>query len=166
SDHGQVETEPFKHRDGRTLGELLAGQLPDHEVEEFKGGRHGPASGTARGRLVVTYSGGLAHLYFADRPGRLSLDELDRDFPRLAEMVASLDRVALVLAAGPDGGWLLHGEGRMPLRGEDAAQLLGRYEDDPSLLAEQLARLNSFQRSGDLIVFGAFRGDRQVNFEH
>ena len=33
------------------------------------------------------------------------------------------------------------------------------------MIAGQLRRLNSFERSGDLVVFGAFDGRRQVNFE-
>jgi hypothetical protein len=37
--------------------------------------------------------------------------------------------------------------------------------DDPDILLAQLSRLNSFQNAGDLVVFGAFIGGRQVNFE-
>ena len=33
------------------------------------------------------------------------------------------------------------------------------------MLAAQLRRLNSFERSGDLVVFGAYDGSKQVNFE-
>jgi hypothetical protein len=42
---------------------------------------------------------------------------------------------------------------------------LGQY-DDGGVLREQLARLNSFQNSGDLVVFGAFIDGRQMNFEN
>src|SRR5204863_644626 len=38
--------------------------------------------------------------------------------------------------------------------------------DDPAIVARQLHKLNSFDRSGDLIIFGAFGGKRQVNFEN
>jgi hypothetical protein len=38
--------------------------------------------------------------------------------------------------------------------------------DEPDVLARQLSRLNSFERAGDLIVFGAYDGRRQVNFEN
>jgi len=166
SDHGQVETEPFSHRDGRSLGELIAARLPTYEVEEFKGGHYRPASKAVDGRVALTYSGGLANLYFTERPGRLRLEDLDSDLPGLADAIASLGRVAFVLAAGnPEDGWLINGEGRMPLRGKDANALLARY-DDPAVLTAQLARLNSFRRSGDLVIFGAFRGGRQINFEH
>jgi hypothetical protein len=38
--------------------------------------------------------------------------------------------------------------------------------DDPDILLSQLSRLNSFHMSGDLVVFGAFKDGRQVNFEN
>jgi len=42
--------------------------------------------------------------------------------------------------------------------------LLAEY-DDPDILHEQISRLNSFQASGDLIVFGSFVQGKQTNFE-
>jgi hypothetical protein len=42
--------------------------------------------------------------------------------------------------------------------------LLERF-DSPDVLAQQLRFLNSFERSGDLVVFGAYDGNSQVNFE-
>ena len=53
----------------------------------------------------------------------------------------------------------------MPLDGEDAAGILGHY-DDAAALAPELVRLNSFQRSGDIIIFGEQLEKGQVNFEH
>jgi len=53
----------------------------------------------------------------------------------------------------------------MPLDGEDAAGLLGRY-DDAAALTPELIRLNSFERSGDIIIFGEQKEQGQVNFEH
>ncbi len=44
-------------------------------------------------------------------------------------------------------------------------KLLERF-DSPDVLARQLIRLNSFERCGDLVVFGAYDGQTQVNFEH
>ena len=38
--------------------------------------------------------------------------------------------------------------------------------DDPELALEHLTRLNSFDECGDLVMFGAFRGDQQINFEN
>ena len=165
SDHGQVETEPFTAHDRRTLGELLAARLPGYSVAEYKGGRHGPEPEEASGRLVITYSGGLAHLYFADRPGRLTAAAVDSLQPGLIDALAGLDRVAFVMAAEDGGpGILATAGGRLRLGGPEASELLAAY-DEPGRLTRQLQRLNGFRRSGDLVVFGAWRGGRQVNFE-
>src|SRR4029077_1456621 len=51
------------------------------------------------------------------------------------------------------------------LDGDELRALLALY-DDADILLEQLSRLNSFQNSGDLVLFGAFVDGKQVNFEN
>jgi hypothetical protein len=51
------------------------------------------------------------------------------------------------------------------LEGDELKALLARY-DDADILLEQLMRLNSFQSSGDLVLFGAFIDGKQINFEN
>jgi len=164
SDHGQVETRPFKARGEPALGERLAGWLPDHRVTEHRGGVFGPAGGE---RVEVTYSGGLAHVYFAGVPGRLDRARLEARFPGLAEKVAGVDGVGLVMLKDGEGGTLLTAGGQFslaaPLSASTAA-LLAPY-DDPEVLGVQLRRLNGFERSGDLVIFGKYDGTTQVNFE-
>lgn len=115
----------------------------------------------------MTYSGGLAHVYFADMAGRLDFETLESRFPGLISKVAALDRVGLVMVKDREGGVLFTADGRFSLQLPLAAQtarLLERF-DVPDVLAQQLRRLNSFERSGDLVVFGAYDGTNQVNFE-
>ncbi|TME19201.1 MAG: alkaline phosphatase family protein [Chloroflexi bacterium] len=160
SDHGQVETEPFLRKDGRRLGEILAGWLPGQQVQEFKGGRFGPENPSA-GRVVITYSGGLGHVYFRDLPGRLQAPDIDSRYPGLVQRLAALERIGFVLLRDGDQDVYVTGEGRLA----DPRQLLAGL-DDPEVIGAQLHRLNSFQRSGDLVVFGRYRDGRQVNFEN
>ena len=168
SDHGQVETTPFDLVDGRTLGQLISGWLPGYMVREHRGRVFAPADGDPVGRIEVTYSGGLAHVYFADVPQRLDAEAVESRFPGLVDRLVALDRVGIVMLKSADGGILATVDGRIPLRLplEPSATALLRRFDSPDVLAAQLRRLNSFQRSGDLVVFGAYDGSRQVNFEH
>ena len=164
SDHGQVETRPFKAGGQPGLGERLAGWLPDSRVTEHRGGAFGPAGGD---RVEVTYSGGLAHVYFAGIPGRLDRAALEARFPGLAEKVAGVDGVGLVMLKDGVGGTLLNSGGEFSLAAplsDSTAALLAAY-DDPEVLGVQLRRLNGFERSGDLVVFGRYDGTTQVNFE-
>ena len=157
SDHGQVETVPFSQR-GDSLGRRLSEWLPGHAVTEHRGGTFGEGA-----RVEITYSGGLAHVYFADVAGRLDRAALDARFPGLVANVAGLDGVGVVMVRDAlitrDGEFAL-GSPLQPATRE----LLERF-DEPEVLASQLRRLNSFERSGDLVVFGAYDGTRQVNFE-
>ena len=128
SDHGHVETTPFP------LGRMLENLLPE--------------------QLIVTASGGLAHVFAKDSPRRLSLGEVKARFPQLPAVLGEIDEVALVMAREGDQD-VIQGKGAD----------LSVYGEDAEILREQLSRLNSFASSGDLIVFGAWKGGKQVNFE-
>src|SRR5262249_40445018 len=93
SDHGQVETTPFVSADGESLGQKVSGFLPDHLVTEHRGRQFGSAGK----RVEITYSGGLAHLYFADIRGRIDGHTLESLHPGLIAKLAALDRVGLVM---------------------------------------------------------------------
>jgi hypothetical protein len=163
SDHGQIDTIPFGRISKQAFGELVAGWLPGYRVQEMKGKAFGPPEQQAKGRVNLTNSGGLSHLYFADRAQRLTYSELTVQFPGLAQNIAAIDGVALVMARDGDADVFL--TGGEELRGEAVKPVLAKY-DDPDILLSQLSRLNSFRMSGDLVVFGAFKDGRQVNFEN
>lgn len=127
SDHGQVEATPFG------LAAALQKLLP--------------------GRLIVTASGGLAHVYLSGSRHRMSYGEVMSKAPDLVAALREMQEVALVMARDGDDDVLL-------TRGPDLAAY-----DEPEILRAQLARLNSFANAGDLVVFGAFRDGRQMNFE-
>lgn len=159
SDHGQVETTPFTAADGESLGRKIASFLPDHVVTEHRGRQFGVKGG----RVEITYSGGLAHIYFADIAGRMDAGALEARHPGLIARVAALDRVGIVMVKGE----LVTRDGRFPLAEPLAPQTRALLEgfDEPEVLAAQLRRLDSFECSGDLVVFGAYDGVKQVNFE-
>ena len=167
SDHGQIPTRRFDEQDGRTLGSLLAEWLPGCGVEEHNGKSFGPAD-VPQTKIVLTYSGGLGHLYFASFPDRLPLPEVRRRFPGVAERLAGLDRLAFVLGRDRGINVAVTPAGDLRWGSEDAGEardLLARF-DEPDVLARQLDRLNSFGRAGDLLLFGAYDGREQVNLEN
>jgi hypothetical protein len=163
SDHGQIDTIPFDANHGPSFGEAIAGLLPGFHVKEMKGKQFGPPEDQATGRVNVTFSGGLAHVYFAERAERLDYPQLLAAHPDLARRLSALDRVALVMARdGTDDVFLQDGQ---EISGGALERLLSSY-DDPGILRAQLSRLNSFHAAGDLVAFGKFLGGRQVNFEN
>ena len=163
SDHGQVACEPFNPGSGENLGAYLARWLPGYHVTEHRGGSYGPTHDIA-GRIEITYSGGLGHIYFTDLSGRLSMVNLEERFPGLVQRLANLDRVGFVMVRDGHLGRIFHAHGTHKLDAEAAPYLA--HLDDPGVMTRQLQRLNSFERSGDIIVFGGWRDGRQVNFEN
>jgi hypothetical protein len=162
SDHGQIDTIPFGRVSDKAFGELVAGWLPGYRIQEMKGKAFGPDEDQASGHVIIANSGGLAHLYFADRGHRLMYADLAAQFPGLAQNIAAIDAVALVMARD-EGSDVFLAAGQ-ELRGDAVKPLLAQF-DAPEVLLAQLSRLNSFAMSGDLVVFGAFKEGRQVNFE-
>lgn len=163
SDHGQIETVPFNEHHGPTFGEFIASLLPGYRVQQMKGKGYGPEEDEARGRVNITCSGGLAYIYFADEGRRLDYSGLKSRHPELAAGISSLDKVALVMAR--DGTRDVFLNAGSELESGTVKTLLAAF-DDPDILLEQLSRLNSFQNSGDLVVFGSFMEGKQVNFEN
>jgi hypothetical protein len=163
SDHGQIDTIPFNRVSDAPFGQLVAGWLPGYRVQEMKGGAYGPEEKSATGHVNITNSGGLSHLYFADRPRRMGHSELTRQFPDLVKNIATVDGIALVMAR--DGEQDIFWARGHELRDSEVKSVLSEY-DDPDILLSQLSRLNSFEMSGDLVMFGAFREGKQVNFEN
>ncbi len=152
SDHGQVDTTPFD------LGDKLAGLMPRFRVRMVKGKDRGASAETAEATLLITASGGLAHLYFQDSPRRKDY----HDVADLAHDVSGLREVALVMAREGDTPVFLH-RGAV-LDRPQLGRILSAY-DDPDILYAQLVRLNSFAHSGDVVLFGAFVDGKQINFE-
>lgn len=159
SDHGQVETVPFTSADGESLGRKIARLLPNHTITEHRGAQFG----SGRERVEITYSGGLAHIYFADAAGRLDRDGIESRHPGLIAAVAALDKIGVVMVKNE----LVTRDGRFPLSDplSPLTRALLESFDTPDMLAEQLRRLNGFECAGDLVVFGAYDGVKQVNFE-
>ncbi len=168
SDHGQIETVPFESKYGCRPADLFAGWLPTHQIEEYKGKTITPPQ-AIDGHVVLTYSGGLGHLYFRDLCWRLQHDEVEERFPGLVNKIAMTPGIGLVMMRDGASDLLITKEEQIrinPSRGlpRAARDLLGRY-DEPEIAAQELHKLNSFDRSGDLILFGDYVDHYQINFE-
>ncbi len=168
SDHGQVESIPFPEVAGRRLGEMVAEWLPAYAVEEYLGRKFTPKE-AIDGHVVLTYSGGLAHLYFKDISWRLERSEIDARFPRLLDKLVHAEGVAFAMVREGPCDRIITPDGEFELgagSGLEASvrDFLGQY-DDPDILAAQLHKLNSFERAGDIVIFGAYQDHHQVNFE-
>jgi hypothetical protein len=168
SDHGQTETVPYVDEYERSLGQQISEWLPAYEIKEFNGKEFIPPQ-TPAGHIVLTYSGGLAHIYFPDWPGRLDYAAVSDRFPGLLEKVAGAPGIEFLMVRDGSRDVLITPTERVDLAGASGSagkvcSLLEKF-DQPDIIARQLQRLNSFERSGDVIVFGAYSGGRQVNFE-
>jgi len=118
--------------------------------------------------ITVRNSGSLAHVYFDVTSRQMDLGEVVLLYPALVE--ALVEHEGLSLVAGREGDevvltgragtlWLAPQgerlEGQNPLQGFS----------QPAWAAAQIARLARFPHAGDLILFGAWDGQRVVCFE-
>jgi uncharacterized membrane protein YvlD (DUF360 family) len=117
--------------------------------------------------IVVCPSGNLAHVYFTQRPERVTTEYLLEEHPRLLETLAAHDGVGFVITTNNDGEYLMMGkEGMRRLRAGDVEGIdpLVPYADGDTIdvLAKTLADLAGYPNAGDLIVNGRLHKDGSV----
>jgi uncharacterized membrane protein YvlD (DUF360 family) len=137
---------------GQGVGSMLARQLPGALARLH---RRAGQPAAAPPDVVVASSGNLAHVYFTNRPGRMTREEIEAFSPGLIEALARHPGIGVVLVRSAAGHALVAGRaGRIDLT-------TNRLEgDDPladygSRAAENLLHLEAFTNAGDLILLGA-----------
>jgi len=127
--------------------------------------------------IVVRSSGSLAHIYFNVTAQPLSLSEIALLYPGLLESLVAHEGIGLLVGRQGEevvivgrGGTLRLGRRGERVEGRDpvaaflaAAQELPPAERDWAV--GQIARLARFPHAGDLILLGAWDGERVVAFE-
>lgn len=115
--------------------------------------------------VLAIYSSALANVYFTDLE-RASIREIEARAPGLLQALVGHPGIGLVVARDGCKTVALHAGGRCvlddPVPGE--SDFLTAY-DDPELVRKQLIALAAMPSAGDLLVFGAFDGERVINFE-
>jgi len=107
--------------------------------------------------VVVTSSGNLAHVYFAQIPERLSLEQVMTTYPGLIEALVGHDGVEFVIAVSETRGPVVMAKQAIrELESQD-----GLTGDDPLAtygpnIAKFLSHLAHFPHSGDIMVMGKY----------
>jgi hypothetical protein len=126
------------------------------------------------GGVVITYSSSLAHLYITGEPHRLSWLDVERAQPLLLQFLSRHKGIGFVVARGEgeDGKediCFFHAGGRLCIDGQmtpntDEVAFLRPYGEPAELLPE-LHRFALDEAAGDLILFGAYDGERIACFD-
>jgi hypothetical protein len=122
------------------------------------------------GGVVITYSSSLAHLYITGEPRRLNWREVERAQPLLLQFLSRHKGIGFVVAQDDEGGiCFFHGGGRLCLDGKALPnpEQLGflRPYGEPAVLLPELRRFAENDAAGDLILFGAYDGERIACFD-
>jgi hypothetical protein len=127
-------------------------------------GRIDDGQSAARGELIVRSAGSLSHIYFADHPMPLDLDQIEALSPRLVRNLVEHPSIWLILVRQNGAVVLVDKKGRYTLGDDDqndASDGGPLALEDGELAPGVLARLARFSNAGDLIVFGQY--DRQTD---
>jgi hypothetical protein len=138
--------------EARLLAELLAA--------EWDLSRHGD--------IDVRNSGSLSHVYFNVTPRPMDLSEVALLYPSLLDVLVEHEGIGLVVGRDGEDVVIAGSEGKLrigatgqELEGEDPLQDL----PDPAWAIEQMTRVARFPHAGDLILLGAWDGERVISFE-
>jgi len=119
------------------------------------------AGGLAAGRnappdIVVAASGNLANVSFPSLPGRVTLEEITRRYPRLVEGLARHPGVGLVMVRSASRGAVVRGPSganylsERRSEGVDPLPRFGPHAEDA------LRRLDAMPACGDVVIISAF----------
>jgi len=126
--------------------------------------RRAPAEADPEAKVTVCGSGNLAQVYFDLHPRKITLDELNADYPGLVDALVSHEGVGFVVAYAGGGTPVVFGKrGARDLHsgqvtGEDPLAPYG----DVALRARQVRRIADFPHAGDLIVNSTLYPDGTV----
>lgn len=166
SDHGQVPTAPMRNMDGQGIRQYLAELLPTYKIDGLIGSTQ-VNTNHHDGTIKVTYSGGLAHIYFIDNPNRLHFKQVEKKFPGLICSITHIKGVEGLMIKDGRKDLFITSKAIMVLSkkmDEKTMKYLSKF-DDPHILSAQLRKLNSFESTGDIVLFGKYHLPQQVNFE-
>ncbi|MBI3976918.1 MAG: alkaline phosphatase family protein [Chloroflexi bacterium] len=193
SDHGMTPAVPFARLYGRPLARLMLDLVPGEGVETTVEPRKQPSQDTWLGRLIdglsswmsqasvltpretlksrqlaVVATSPVAHVYLKGTRRRLDLSEVAARHPALIDAVAGHEGIGAVVGREGDAIVVIGKAGRL-LIGPNGSVVAGRHPlgdlEEPAIMAGQLRRYALMPSVGDLIVFGARRGDAVVCFE-
>jgi uncharacterized membrane protein YvlD (DUF360 family) len=112
--------------------------------------------GDATADVVVAASGNLANVYFAEYHDRLTLEQIERHFPRLLSELAAHPGIGFLLVHSSDRGALAIGPAGVhrldddTIEGDDPLAGFGPHAPD------HLRRLDAFPHVGDVVVNSAY----------
>jgi hypothetical protein len=121
-----------------------------------------------RGDIVVSNSGSLSHVYMNVSQGQMNLSEITLLYPELLGELVEHDGIGLVV--GREGvEVMIAGKRGTVWQGPHGRRVEGMNPldrlDSPEWAAEQISRLARFPHSGDLILLGAWDGQKVICFE-
>ncbi|OHB33804.1 MAG: hypothetical protein A2X84_06060, partial [Desulfuromonadaceae bacterium GWC2_58_13] len=122
------------------------------------------------GGVVVTYSSSLAHLYITGSRRRLNAVEVEEAQPLLVRFLSHHKGIGFVLAKGiGEDTWCYHDGGHIRASAESPPpepdlEFLQPY-GNPGKLWPHLCRFAQDDACGDLILFGAYDGERIACFD-
>ncbi len=119
--------------------------------------------------IIICSTGSLAHVYFAEYAGRLTVEDILRIHPELIESVSSHPGIGFVMLRNSDNEVLVFGKkGVKRLRSGniDGEDPLAEYNND-AVSTEALQKLAEYPDSGDVILVGSVLDRGQiVSFEN
>jgi hypothetical protein len=118
--------------------------------------------------IHVVTGGSIAHIYFDRGAAPRDVDAIDREHPGLLAALSQCPAVGLMVGRGADGPVVFYRGGRHRLGERRALERLPPFRQvGYDLLATHLLQAAEGERSGDLVLYGAFAeaGDIAFDFE-
>lgn len=180
SDHGQTQGQTFAERNGLTFAEhvasLAGGRAVSGDTDAEKGhtesvawarrarsadqetarpsdrAGHTPGQDEVQQLPTVLASGGLGLVYLPGAPRRLTLEEIEADYPRLVAGLVEHPDIGFVLVRSAEHGSLVLGRGGRRFLDTGAVEGADPLADYGPRAVEHVARTDGYRTVADLMV--------------
>lgn len=142
----------YERAAGRAARRMLRGRIR-HGFVDVGGAA---AEERPEARVVVCASGNLGLIYFTDEPGRVSFEWIASRHPHLVEGLVEHPGIDFVMAHSEERGPIVIGKNGVRYLAENRVQGIDPLGHLGENAAEHLRRLDTFPRTGDLVVNGRY----------
>jgi uncharacterized membrane protein YvlD (DUF360 family) len=163
SDHGQSQGATFRQRYGVGLEDLVRGDVAVATDDEQAGrartlrasllpGKDASAPEAIRPEFVVVASGNLGLVYLARQPGRLTMEEIEKQAPGLLDRLVTHPGVGWVMVRSAAEGPIVLGGGGRRLLDRDAIEGTDPLAGFGPHAADDLRRHDRLAHTPDVLV--------------
>lgn len=130
--------------------------------------------------IYIMDSGPMANIYFSGKPSKMSVEEVEKYFPRITLMLSKTKGIGFIIGQRDNGEVVIFDKNsnkfysfldffkNSPDKCSSLKHIIGDYagKEEKDVALSSVEKFCRFKNAGDLILFGEYNGSHIINFEN